>query len=653
MNEELKIIISAEVSKVKKGVKEAQEEIKSFKGQVSKALKEVDVDFKKIGEGMVNAGKKIAKGTAAAATALLALGASTQDYRAEQAKLTSAFETAGASAETAKGVYNDLYRVLGESDTSVEAANHLAQMTTNQKELSEWTNICQGVYATFGDSLPIEGLTESANETAKVGQVTGSLADALNWAGISEDDFNEKLAACNSEAEREKLIRETLSGVYDEASKAYEKNATAMLEQNEAQARLKENLAKLGEAVAPVVTAFTNFANEALVVVVPYIQQLAEKYVPVLKDALSGVAEALQPVMDFIAEHFEQIALMAGIIMAIAVAIQVVNTAMAIYNSIKTAYTTITTIATAAQTAFAAANWAALAPILLVIAAIAAVIAIIVICVKHWDEIKAAVVNTWNTIVDAVKSAVEAVINWFKELFEKIAQTVENIKSAISEKFEAIKNAISEKVQAAKDKVVEIFTNIKNGISEKINAAKDAVSNVFTTIKNTISNKINAAKESVLGIFDKIKNGIKDKINAAKETVSNVIEKIKSVFNFKWSLPKLKMPHIKIKGEFSLVPPKVPKFSIDWYAQGGVFDKPTLFNAGGNLGGLGEAGAEAIVPLEKNTKWLDRIATMLSEKQGAGTPIVLQVDGKTFAQTSISAINQLTKQTGSIGLVLR
>ena len=95
--------------------------------------------------------------------------------------------------------------------------------------MSEWTTICEGVYATFGDSIPIEGLTEAANETAKVGQVTGTLADALNWAGISEDAFNEKLAACNTEAEREKLIRETLNGVYSDAASNYEKNAAAML----------------------------------------------------------------------------------------------------------------------------------------------------------------------------------------------------------------------------------------------------------------------------------------------------------------------------------------------------------------------------------------------------------------------------------------
>ena len=112
------------------------------------------------------------------------------------------------------------------------------------------------------------------------------------------------------------------------------------------------------------------------------------------------------------------------------------------------------------------------------------------------------------------------------------------------------------------------------------------------------------------------------------------------------------MPHVSISGSFSLVPPRVPKFSIEWYARGGVFDKPNLFGYGnGNIGGLGEDGAEAIVPLEKNTQWLDKIAERLAAKQG-NIPIVLNVDGKTFAQTSIRAINDLTAQTGNLGINL-
>lgn len=651
MNEQLKIIISAEVDKLKKGVQDAKKEVGNFKQQVQEASKNIDVNFKKVGEGIKNAAKKMAVGVASAGTALLALGASTKDYRAEQAKLNSAFETAGASANTAKQVYNDLYRVLGESDVSVEAANHLAQLTTSQKDLSEWTTICQGVYATFGDSLPIEGLTEAANETAKTASVTGSLADALNWAGISEDDFNAQLAACNSEAEREQLIRETLIGTYNEAAAAYEKNAAEVLKQNEAQAKLQDSLAKLGAVVAPVVTAFTQFTTEALAVVVPYIQQLAEQYGPQLKEVLQGIGEFIKPIGEFLMAHLPAIATIAGIIMGIAAAYQVVSAALTVYNTIKAAYTAVTTIATAAQTAFAAANIAALAPILAVVAAIAAVVAIIVLCIKHWDKIKEAVGKAWDFIKEKTKAAVDAVVNFFTGMKDSILNKVEEIKSAVAEKFEAIKNAISEKVQSAKEAVVNKFNEIKTGISQKIQSAKTAAVEGFSNMKSGVIEKVTGIVSGVATKFGEIKSGITEKIEGAKNAVKNAIEKIKGFFDFKWELPKIKLPHFSISGKFSLNPPQIPKFSVSWYKLGGVFDSPTLFPYGGSIGGLGEDGAEAVVPLEKNTQWLDRIAEKLASKQSS-TPVILQVDGKTWAKTTIKTVNELTKQTGSLGLKL-
>ena len=181
-----------------------------------------------------------------------------------------------------------------------------------------------------------------------------------------------------------------------------------------------------------------------------------------------------------------------------------------------------------------------------------------------------------------------------------------------------------------KTKAVESFTNLKEGIASRVEA-----------IKSSVAEKFNAIKQKIL-----------TPIQNARDKVKEMIDKIRSFFNFTWSLPKLKMPHLKITGEFSISPPRVPKFSVDWYARGGVFDKPTLFTSGGRLGGLGEAGAEAIVPLENNTQWLDKIADRLSAKFGGGRNIVLQVDGKTFGQISVDSINALTKQTGNLPLVI-
>ena len=180
-----------------------------------KAARDVEGVNTGLADFVSNGLKGVVGAATAAATALVAMTESTRDYRTEMAKLNTAFTDNGHTAEAATTAYKELQSVLGETDQAVEAANHLAKLTDNEKDLATWTgDILPGVFATFGASLPIEGLTEAANETAKVGAVTGPLADALNWAGVSEDAFNESLAKCTTEQERQALITETLNGLY-------------------------------------------------------------------------------------------------------------------------------------------------------------------------------------------------------------------------------------------------------------------------------------------------------------------------------------------------------------------------------------------------------------------------------------------------------
>ena len=215
----------------------------------------------KLKSGLATAGKVAAAGVGlvtgaatAAAGALLALEQSTEEYRIAQGKLNTAYEAAGYSAETAQEAYRGFYEILGDTDTATEASQLLAKLAQSEEDVAKWTEIAAGVSGTFGDSLPIEGLIEASNETAKVGTVTGVLADALNWAGISEDKFNEKLAACSDESERNQLIMETLSGTYDEASNAFYRNNEALVASRDAQAKITDALAQLGGAVSEVKT---------------------------------------------------------------------------------------------------------------------------------------------------------------------------------------------------------------------------------------------------------------------------------------------------------------------------------------------------------------------------------------------------------------
>ena len=240
----------------------------------------------KLKSGLATAGSVAAKGiglvAGAAATAggaLLALESSTEEYRVAQGKLNTAFESAGLSADAAQMSYLQFYKILGDTDTATEASQLLASLVSNEQELTAWTDIAAGVYGTFGDALPIEGLIESANETAKVGQVTGSLADALNWAGLSEDEFNASLAECGSEADRNFLIMKTLTQAYDEASEAFYLNNEAVVQSRKNQVLLDQTLATLGETVS-------NVKNKLLADFLPGISKVVEAF----NGMITGVA---------------------------------------------------------------------------------------------------------------------------------------------------------------------------------------------------------------------------------------------------------------------------------------------------------------------------------------------------------------------------
>ena len=193
-------------------------------------------------------------GAGALTAAFLALDGATEEYRIAQGRLNTAYEAAGYGAQTASQAYRDFYGILGDTDTATEASQLLAKLAQSEQDVSTWTRIAAGVSGTFGDSLPIEGLIESANETARVGTVMGTLADALNWVSIQEDDFNERLAACGSEAERNRLIMDTLSQTYEGAADAFYRNNEQLVASRNQQIALQEATAGLGATSATVKT---------------------------------------------------------------------------------------------------------------------------------------------------------------------------------------------------------------------------------------------------------------------------------------------------------------------------------------------------------------------------------------------------------------
>ena len=216
---------------------QATRKVVAFKNKSLTALG----DFAK--KGVKAAGAAVAGMTAA----FIALDGATEEYRVAQGKLNAGFQAAGFSADVARKSYRNFYAILGDADTATEASQLLANMAKNEEEVTKWTRIAAGVHGTFGDSLPIEGLVESANETARTGKVTGVFADVLNWVGIMEDDFNAKLEQTTDVSKRNQLIMDTLSKTYDKAADSFYANNQQVINARRNHATLDEMLAKVGD----------------------------------------------------------------------------------------------------------------------------------------------------------------------------------------------------------------------------------------------------------------------------------------------------------------------------------------------------------------------------------------------------------------------
>lgn len=729
MNDELKVVISAEISKFKKGIDDAKKQISGFQAEVEKQSKNVDKTYKAIGDGIgkaIKAGARVA--VAAAGTVVTAIAgittAAVKSY-ADYEQLTGGVKKLfGDSAEAVMDYAKSAYKNAG-----VSANEYMEQITS------------------FSASL-ISSLGGDTAQAAEIGNMAiNDMADNANTFGTSLEDIqhayqgfakqnytmldNLKLGYGGTKEEMQRLIDkanevrkaqgETTEltiesyadiitaihtiqeemGIYGTTAMEAETTITGSIQMTKAawdnlMVGLADSNANIPELVNNVLSSATQVIKNIIPIAKEVIKSIpvaiseispeagaamqavvdfAAKAWPVLKEAVADAFSVISAAFNFIQEHSTLFTVIAASIGVVVAAIGLYNTVAAIKNALDLASTASLAAVNTALLAHAAAMAVAIAPYVLAVAAIAAVIAIIVVCVKHWDEIKEACSNAWNTIKEKTSEAVEAVKEKFNDMKEKVSEKVEDIKSKVSEKFSAMKETMGTVMEAAKSTVQEKLNNMKQAYEENGGGMKGAVAAAMEGIKgyytagytfiNTLTNgklgevvdkfksKMESAKSAVSSSLGAIKDKFSSILDSAKSIVSSGLERIKSLFNFSWSLPHLKLPHFSVSGGFSLNPPSVPHFSISWYKNGGIFDNPTLFPYGnGQIGGLGEDGAEAIVPLEKNTKWLDRIASMLNEKQGGNQPIYLMVDGKVFAEVACNSINDLTKMRGSIPLVL-
>lgn len=430
----------------------------------------------------------------------------TKELRTQMGQIETGFTTAGLSAKDAEKTYGELFSVLGDSGKATEASMHLGQLAKSEQELNDYTNILTGVYATFGDSLPIEGLAEAINHTSKLSgesaAVQGVLADALEWGGVNVDEFNEKLKGLNTEEERSQLISETLNGIYGETATKYKEVNKDVIAANDAQNKYNQAMADIGEKAQPIVTEF----KTAMVTV---LQTILEKFQEVdiaglvgkITDAIQWmVTNVLPPLMSAVSWILDNLNWLAPLLGSVIGLIGGITAGIKIYNS-------VVQIAKTVQMAWNLAMNAN--PIGIVITAIGLLVA--------------AFVTLWNKC--------EGFRNFWKGMWE--------------------------------------------GIKTAAKTAADFIGGIFSTIMNTVKGVIN-------GVISVI-NGAIGAINKISVTVPDWVPEFGGK-KFGFNIPKIPM-----------------------LAQGGVVAKPTLAM-------VGEAGKEAVVPLENNTAWIDKLADKLASK---------------------------------------
>ena len=453
----------------------------------SEKLKKSKIDWESVGETVGKVGKAIGAGVAAmgaaigaAAGAFLGLAESTREARENMGKLETGFTTAGQSAEDAKNTYTELYGILGDDGQATEAAAHLAKLTNNEKELATWTDIATGVYATFGDSLPIENLTEAANETAKTGAITGGLADALNWAGVSEDEFQASLDKCSTEQERQALITETLNGLYSDAAKKYREVNGDIIDAQKATASLNSAMAELGAIAEPIVTKLKQLAADLLQQITPFVELIGNGLV----GALTGAEGAAQQFMD-------------GLLGMVTFAIQKLTEMLPTF--INFAFQMIANIATGIAQALPT-----LVPSL----------------VQLVTDIVQVLIDNIPLLIDA---ALQLVTGLAQGIINAIPVLVAALPTLITSLIDGLLSAIPQIIQAGIDLLTSLITALPEIIATIVAAIPEIINGIITALLENIPLIIQAGIDLLVALIQALPQIITTIVQAIPQIISGIV----------------------------------------------------------------------------------------------------------------------------------
>lgn len=557
--------LQREIIKAENQQKYYNAELKKVKAAAS-SLGQVAAKMKDLGAKAEAAGQALKPLSAAGAAVDVALAGLAYKSAAAADDLNTLSKVTGIST-------GDLQKYKAAADLVDVSVEAIAKSQTKLKK--NMLSAAQGF-----DTLTVaaDGTVSGGNATAQAFQALGvQVTDSNGHLRDQDAVFQETIEALGkmqNETERDALAMQIFGKSATELNPLIEDNGETY--KKVADIFKKNQLDIVDQKTLDQANRFNDAIDEIKLTWTTALGQIGSKLAAHLAPVMEKVADIAGKIAGWLSKLSPETLTMIGIIAGVVAAIAPV---LIIIGKLATGISAIMSL----MSTLGVSLGAIAGPVGIVIGVIAALIAIGVLLYKNWDTIKAKA----------------------KELKDWIVKKWTELKDAVSNIFNSIKTTIT-----------NIWNSIKTTVTNIVTGIRTAVSNAFTTLKNTVSNIFTSIKTTASNVWNGIKNAITQPIEAAKQKVKAIIDAIKGFFSgLKLKLPHIKLPHFKVSGKLSLAPPSVPKLSIDWYKNGGIFSSPTI-------AGIGEAGPEAVVPLDTLWKKLDRIA---DTNTGGGDNIVINV----------------------------
>lgn len=670
MNEQLKIIITAQTAEAQKNIQKAQQSIEDLGAKGEATSSKFSNAMKSIGNATKVAMKATATAIAAVGTGVVALGTAAIKSYAEYEQLVGGVETLfGKSADIVKGYADEAYKTAGLSANAYMetvtgfSASMLQSLGGDTKKAAEYSN---------------QAVIDMADNANKMGTSMESIQNA--YAGFAKGNYtmldNLKLGYGGTKEEMDRLLSDAQK--LDKSFKFTGENGTANFADitraiNIVQTELgitgttaKEAASTISGSTAMAKAAWQNLLTgiaddnadfDALIKnFVDSVATAAENILPRIEVALTGIASLIDTLLPVIVERVPTI-IESVLPRILELSISIIQT---LADGLISAFPVVITTMVNLIPQITGAVLSLLPQLItlgvdLIVAILNGISQTLPTVIQQIVDIIPDIVDA---IVDGIPLVLEAGIELLMAIVDAIPEILPDLIASLPDIIDSILDMCINNLPVLLNAAIQLFNAIVSAIPKMIPSLVAALPRIITSITSALIQALplllKAAVQLFMSIVKAIPQILPQLISGLGKIVSsiktNLVEKAKSALKFDWSLPKLKMPHFSVSGSFSLNPLSIPKFSISWYEKGGVFDKTTLFGYGDNIGGLGENGAEAVVPLEKNLGWLDKLATMLAAKQGGNRPIYLTVDGKVFGEIAVDSINDLTRLRGSLPL---